>query len=77
VQLDDPDGAWYVWRLMEATGWRFLPYSGALLDQPESLIDDLMTISQASMRVRETLSGRSTLRINPGARIEVQHGIGS
>lgn len=60
VQLNDPDGAWYVWRLMEATGWRFLPYPGALLDQPETLIDDLMIISQASMHVRETLKAKES-----------------
>jgi hypothetical protein len=40
---------------MEATGWRFLPYPGALLDQPDPLIEDLLTISGASTRVRESL----------------------
>ena len=43
--LNDPDLAWRTWALMETTGWRFLPIEGGLLDQPETLIDDLMTMA--------------------------------
>lgn len=43
--MTDLDAAWQVYQLMAATGWRFLPYPGGLLDQPEWLIDDLLTIS--------------------------------
>jgi hypothetical protein len=30
---------------MEATDWKHLPYAGGLLDQPESLMDDIMVIA--------------------------------
>lgn len=38
---------------MEATGWKFLPYPGGLLDQPEWLMQDLFRIRAASERVKE------------------------
>jgi hypothetical protein len=31
--------------MMEATDWRFLPYGGGLLDQPDWLMADLFTLS--------------------------------
>jgi len=40
---------------MEATGWKFLPYPGGLLDQPEALLDDLFKIRLAAERVKERL----------------------
>lgn len=47
-RLNDPDLAWRTWTLMQATGNRFLPCAGGLLDQPESLMDDLLTLSWLS-----------------------------
>lgn len=41
---------------MESTDWRFLPYSGGLLDQPDWLIADLLTISGLSQQVRKMVS---------------------
>jgi hypothetical protein len=43
--LIDAALAWDTWVLMEATGWKHLPHAGGLLDQPEALMDDLMTIA--------------------------------
>jgi hypothetical protein len=43
--LNDPSLAWDTWTLMEATGWKHLPHVGGLLDQPQALMDDLMTIA--------------------------------
>ena len=42
------EGSWEVYKLMEAWSdgwgaWRYLPYPGSLLEQPEALMDDLMT----------------------------------
>jgi len=51
--LNNLDLAWLVWTLMEATGWKHLPLAGGLLDQPEALMDDLLTLSWLSGIVRE------------------------
>lgn len=32
---------------MQATDWRFLPYAGGLLDQPEALMNDVLAIAGA------------------------------
>jgi hypothetical protein len=53
VALYDLEMAWRAWILMEATDWRFLPCAGGLLDQPETLIADLLTIAALSHRVKE------------------------
>jgi len=37
---------------MEATGWQFLPYSGGLLEQPESVLEDLLMVATVSQRVK-------------------------
>jgi hypothetical protein len=50
--LHDPEFAWYVWDLMEAFHWNFLP--SQLLAEDESLMDDLFTISQMESWVGET-----------------------
>ena len=57
VYLTDPALAWHTWTLMQATGWTFLPYAGGLLDQPEALMDDIMTISLTSQIVKAKLDG--------------------
>lgn len=38
---------------MEAMGWKHLPYTGGLLEQPEWLIEDLLTISSLSGRIKK------------------------
>lgn len=38
-----------VWRLMELTGWRHLP--SHVLDEPEWLLSDLLTISDMNARL--------------------------
>jgi len=38
---------------MEATDWKYLPYAGGLLDQPDWLLEDIFTLSWRSRYVRE------------------------
>lgn len=52
MPLNDFETSWSVWVRMEATGWRFLPYPGGLLDQPEWLMQDLFRIRAASERMK-------------------------
>jgi hypothetical protein len=40
---------------MEITNWRFLPYSGGLLDQPDWLLGDLLALNQTSNQLREQI----------------------
>jgi len=54
---NDLDLVWRLWVWAENTGWRHLPMAGGLLDQPESLMDDLMAVQFASSRLRESLHG--------------------
>jgi hypothetical protein len=42
--VDDMEMAWHTFTLMQATAWRFLPFSGGLLDQPQLLMDNLFTL---------------------------------
>ena len=58
VHLNDFGTSWMVWVRMEATGWKFLPYPGGLLEQPDWLMQDLFRIRAASERVKETLKNR-------------------
>lgn len=53
----DLEMAWGTWTLLEATGWRHLPFVGGLLDQPDVLMTDLATISWLSAIVEDILSG--------------------
>jgi hypothetical protein len=43
--LNDMEFSWRVWRMMERYDWSFLPRAGGILDQPQWLMDDLLTIS--------------------------------
>jgi len=43
--LHQPDLSLAIWKAMEATQWRHLPFPGGLLDQPDWLIHDLYIIS--------------------------------
>lgn len=54
--LNDPERSWPIWQWMEATGWKFLPYAGGLLDQPDWLLRDLLTVSAISERVRKQVT---------------------
>ena len=40
---------------MENTGWKYLPFEGGLLDQPDWLMQDLATISVWRGHVEESL----------------------
>lgn len=54
--LGDPERAWRAFTLMEATGWRYLPEAGGLLDQDEALMSDILTIrglDEKQKRVRK------------------------
>jgi hypothetical protein len=53
IWLNDLERSWKVWTLLEATGWRHLPLPGGLLDQPDWLLSDLMTITAISERARK------------------------
>lgn len=50
---DDLEEAWSAVTLMEATSWRFLPYAGGLLDQPELLLSNIFRIKAVINAVRE------------------------
>jgi len=52
VPIHNLERAWQTWTLMEATGWQFLPYSGGLLEQPESVLEDLLMVATVSQRVK-------------------------
>lgn len=52
VHLNDLETSWQAWMRMEATGWKFMPYPGGLLDQPEWLMQDLFRIRAASERMK-------------------------
>ena len=51
--LHKPDFSWKLWLMLEAIEWKFLPVDGNLLDQPEWLMDDLMTIAFQSQIVKQ------------------------
>jgi hypothetical protein len=44
-EIEDPEFAWRLWRLMEGLDWNFLPYAGGLLDQPNWVIEMLLTVN--------------------------------
>lgn len=44
----DLNKAWSVWMLLSSTGWRHLLEEGGLLDQPESLMDDVAIVEWLS-----------------------------
>jgi len=48
--LGDVETAWRGWTLQEATGWRFLPCPGGLLDQDEALLMDILAIAALNER---------------------------
>lgn len=57
VLLGDLETAWRTWMLMEATGQRFLPCAGGLIDQDEALLMDVLAIAALSERVRQAQRG--------------------
>jgi len=46
-----------IWTMCESFGWRFLPHAGGLLDQPQWLVEDLMTLTWVSGLVEQELKG--------------------
>lgn len=54
--LNDLERSWKIWTLLEATGWKFLPYAGGVMEQPDWLLSDLMTIAAISERVRKQVT---------------------
>lgn len=44
-RVHDLEGAFKIWCLLQGLDWGHLPYGGGLLDQPEALMNDLVTIS--------------------------------
>ena len=48
MDFADAEASWRAWRLWQATG--ILPYAGGTLDQPEALMDDLLTWEFAEQR---------------------------
>ena len=53
--LNKPEFSWSAWKILESFGWEKLPYEGGLLDQPDWLMDDLMTISWRKGVVKDML----------------------
>jgi hypothetical protein len=50
LELNNPELSWQIWTRMEATGGKHLPYPGALLDQPDWLMQDLFVITGEARR---------------------------
>jgi hypothetical protein len=50
---NDAEEAWGAFASMEATDWRFLPYAGGLMDQPELVMRNLYRIKALSNALRE------------------------
>lgn len=57
MALHDLNLAWKTWTRMEATGWKYLPVAGGLLDQPEALMEDLLAIAAMNTGVKEQVKG--------------------
>jgi len=55
VTVKDFDTAWAVFTQLNATDWRHLPYAGGLLDQPEQLWNDVITIAGLERRIRKLM----------------------
>jgi len=53
--LHTPERSWSVWRMMENSGWRHLPREGGILDQEDSLMEDLLIISWRKGIVKELM----------------------
>lgn len=51
--LHQPKMSLAIWKAMEATQWRHLPFPGNLLDQPDWLIHDLYILSWRRSVLRE------------------------
>jgi hypothetical protein len=50
---EDMEFAWQTFTLMQATAWRFLPFSGGLLDQPQLLMDNLFTLASQYNEIKD------------------------
>lgn len=50
----DPDDAYTAWTHMTATDWRHLLVDGGIMDQPEVLWADVMSIEFMHRRVKES-----------------------
>ncbi len=53
MPLNDPDEAWDVWVLWDATGRRFLP--SQLLAENEALLNDIITLDAMDALVQEDM----------------------
>lgn len=56
----DLDGAFKVWCMLQGLDWSHLPYEGGLLEQPEALMNDLLTISWRKNIIGEMLKPTPT-----------------
>ena len=55
-ELYRPELSLAIWKLMEAFNWRFLPFPGNLLEQPDWLIHDISTLSWLNRMIRRDLN---------------------
>lgn len=53
--LYDLEASWKVWVLLQGLDWSHLPYEGGILEQPEVLMNDLVTISWRKSIIKEML----------------------
>lgn len=53
--LHRPDLSLAIWKAMEATQWRHLPFTGNLLDQPDWWIHDAFTLAWRKSVLREQM----------------------
>jgi hypothetical protein len=57
VVLHDLERGWRTWTIGESIGWQALPFEGGFLDQPEALMDDVVTIAALSRRAKSMVKG--------------------
>jgi hypothetical protein len=53
--VSDPESMFMLWLLMDALEWKHLPDEGGLLDQDESIMNDLSTMTFVSQKVKSML----------------------
>ncbi len=53
---------------MESTGWQHLPHTGGILDQPDTLMADLATISARHRHIKDLVDAGSVIAVPGGSR---------
>lgn len=54
IELKRPE-SWYIWRLLQVTDWKHLPYPGSLLEQPDWWLADMLTLNSRNAQMKDML----------------------